>query len=1335
MTSHLRLLTLALLLVPGLAAADPSPAHGPGSRETVLNTFEDAAKEAGDWKGIGATVSIEPIAVTDGNLKLKMVATGDSYPGINRTPPRDWRGHEVLRFRVWSGTAYELQVRIDDDFSKDYPTQFNFTFKLKKGENLCQVRVVDIGKRLQLDRIKALVLFTIKPPPGLVLYFDDVVLGNALSEQVPFIPYAQRKDLIPSLAVTTPHLPFGRGLAGGPRPIFFQTSVFCGREIPELMQRLDLQVSQLTWDRYYDCNTWGFGDFYHQRGHAIDVNLMQEYFASSMQGPERFAALVLANTNGWLRYTQGAREALVRRVTQQGEGLVFVYPWPGGDSPGAAWPQDLQDVCALIGAESDYLRSSGYFSYPKGEPPVSGVWRRTADHPITRGVPLEAIPMANISIRRYTAAPGAQVLLETTDGTPVLAVRQVGKARLVTFAWISNGATPEIHAPDTLLSERPYRYQEALYSLMARAILWASGHDFPRTGAAVELPVAGGNASPHFTTRQWKDAAGAVTDWELEFHPPGATGVAAVTLEAPCDLTVGDPLAIAFSLPEAAQGGQVTLSLVEEADGRRRTLESLELAATAGRMTGTLPSGRVRQALARVEVQARKGDALLAEGRAEVVVSPRYRPGESRWQDYEVLMWPNPALPFLQPLEDRMMKAFGATGVMDTEWQPRERCLRWARAGLRLMVHDFARKQLQISHNDFSELAARFNRTGDRALLVRNPSYADPAFLAAERERVRDVVRTLKPFNPTNYITCDEPSLTSYAKDFDFDLHPENIRLFRQRLEEKFGTIAALNAALSTNSASFAVVEPPLSSQKQWPLWNEWRAHNDRVMADGYRLYREAVESVDPNGTISISGTQVATSFNGFDWSQLSQHFGTMQGYGYSHQNRQRLSFRPDMLNAVPAGYGRSGKAVDHQVWSELLLNGGGHVLFWWIAFRNPDLSLSSSAQDYRRVFAEMTSGTGKQYMQAQRAWHPVGIAYSMNSLRAVYATGDSEGRHSLYHKRSDALCDDLLAAGYDPVFISDAQIAAGELTSRGLKALFLPACLSLGYGDRTGGLAVKPALEAFLKAGGLVVATHEPEMDEFLRPRTPEPAFWKQVRMYDSLKPDLGAALGRVGVLPWAEVRNPQGGRIAKLEVAVHRLRGEVAAHIVTVVRPPAGMKEKLGADGVVTMVPDAEAGNAVEPAVLKLQGLGQPVAYDLRGGYAAAKDGATTVETHSLLPTRPDTYTFDALAGDARCFALLPYRVEGLELTAQREHGDLVITWRLAGAKAFAPHVVRIEAGELGAGGFVPDAVFSRNEVTPSSGQGRLSLPLAREDGDRRLSVRVRDLLSGLTRTIAVR
>ena len=181
-----------------------------------------------------------------------------------------------------------------------------------------------------LDDIKALIFFTSYPPAGLTLYLDDIILGKKLSEQVSFIPYSERKDLQPTLRVVTPHLPFAKGIAGGPLKTFCLTSVLYGRETSEMMQRADMTVSQLTWDRSFGNNTWGFGDFYGQRGHMFDNVLMGRYIASSMQGPETFDSIYLSTPQCWELFPLGAREAIVKRVSEKGEGLVFVNPFPGG---------------------------------------------------------------------------------------------------------------------------------------------------------------------------------------------------------------------------------------------------------------------------------------------------------------------------------------------------------------------------------------------------------------------------------------------------------------------------------------------------------------------------------------------------------------------------------------------------------------------------------------------------------------------------------------------------------------------------------------------------------------------------------------------------------------------------------------------------------------------------------------------------------------------------------------------------------------------------------------------------------------------------------------------
>ena len=690
-------------------------------------------------------------------------------------------------------------------------------------------------------------------------------------------------------------------------------------------------------------------------------------------------------------------------------------------------------------------------------------------------------------------------------------------------------------------------------------------------------------------------------------------------------------------------------------------------------------------------------------------------------------MWPVHGLPFLATLEDEMMRDWGSTGVMITGWRSREFRMRWARAGLRIMVHDFARRQLQLSHEGFALLSDKWNKTRDRSLLIRQPSYADPEFLKAEITRVGDIVKMLKPFNPTNWITCDEPSISSYAKDFDFDFHPENILWFRRALAEKFKTVANFNKALNTSFESFDAVYPPMTEEakasKNWGLWNDWRAHNDHVMAEGYRHYRDIVSSIDPNGTISISGTQRATPFDGFDWARLSPFFGTMQGYGYGHQDRKRLSFNPEMINAVPAGYGRSGRSVDYQIWSNLVLNGGGHVLFWWIAFRNPDLSYCQSAKDYARIFDEIKRGIGKQYQQATVQRHPIAIIYSMNSMRAAYTLGDMEGNSGTWFQVNDKVTDDIIAAGYDPFYISDDQIASGELIRRGVKVLFLPMTLSIGLGEKTGGLSLLPALKTFIKSGGKIIYTHAPVCDEFIQPSRIDIGVLSTWTSYETIASRLASTLENAGVKRFVVATRPDGSPVPKLTVPVHQLKGDAGGMLVTVIRAPAGTKEVVGGDGVVHVVPDPDSGAEIENVSIDLSALNFKTSYDVRAG--------------KQLELKDKKYRFDMLHGDGFPIALLPYEISELRLAATVSDRMLMLDWNLIGPERFAPHVVRVSIGDLtenGSGLQSEDTALSFNATTGDAGRGSATIPLAFEDLGRSFVITAKDILTGMTTTIFV-
>ena len=1247
-------------------------------------------------------LEIGPRTVTDTGNVMKFQVRQGQYPGFTVSAPKnmpaDWSKFEALSFIIWSANDTSIAIRIDDEKSFNYNSRFNGGMNIQKGRTLVQIPIVNIAKSINPAKIKAMVIFLVDPPKGTTLHFGNLMLGPLQDDKVDFIPYAERYDLTSSTEFATPHIPAARNLAGGPVPVFMLTSVKYGREVPEMMQRMDLKVSQLTWDREWGANTWGFGDFYGLRGHSIDYVLMQKYLDSSMQGPEKFGALVLYTPLGWNRFTASARKAIIKRVKENGEGLVFVMPFPGDQ--GKPWPDDLKEICALTDSATDWLRGGDDVRYPNEGRVIGKKWVKAKDHPIVNGVPLEALPFQHMEVQQYKAAPDAEVLIATESGEPVLAVRQVGKGRVVTIAARAFSLTPMINPPREFQNKIPYRFWEAWYSLENRAILWAAGREFKRDGAPVELKLDGDNADRFFTARQWKDAAGKVTDWELTFATP-KNEPKAFAITVPESVQPGETIKVAFTPPADAGATEWAALLGEIVDNKWRTLESITLAANA---PAELPTKRVRALMAYVKIEGRKDGAVVALGKGEVVVSP-----EAKWDDYEIHSWLESGIPFLADYEDQRMRDFGLTCNTVSPWDVNG-CKALFRGGMR--VHGCGLTGGLHAH-DIDGQAKRFNETHDKKELIRNPSYADAAFVAKEREQVQKYAEILKPFAPLSMIMSDETALTSYTREFDFDFHPDNVINFRAKMKAKFGAIEALNAAFGTTYPSFEKMEPPTSDEakaaKNFGLWNEWRAFNDDMWSGAFKMYGDAMKEKFPATRVSVSGTQESAIFNGIDWAKLTPMFGAVSGYGGRFQELQRMNFHPGGLRVTPWGaYGRSGRAVDHQVWASLTTGGSGMGLFWWLSLRNADLTFSKSGQDYQRVFNEIRTGTGKQYMLAARQFSPVAVLWSPDSQRASWTLGQFDE----FKKVEAAVVNALTDAEFDPYFISQDQLVAGDLSKHGTKVIVLPMSLSLGIGAKKGGQALLPALEKFAAAGGMVVVTHDLQFDEFLQPaKWPEALAGKLVK-FDAIKADLVGALGKAGAKPWLRCA-AAGARVKGLSATLHKLPG-ADAFLVTLIRTPIGAKDVVGADGVMHSVPDAEGGKELETVTVDVSALGKVNFYDIRKKAAlTATDGKLTIEVQ---------------AGGGLPIASLPYTVEDLSVTASNQDRMLSVTWALkTSAQPIATHVMRVEVIDAATG--QPDRNLSANVNTGADGKGAYVFPLALEDANRKLSVRVHDILSGKT------
>src|ERR1044071_1389092 len=177
----------------------------------------------------------------------------------------------------------------------------------------------------------------------------------------------QKNDITYSAEVATPHVPWASKLAGGPVKGFFIPSIQYGRDMVELMQRVQLAPTTVSIDRNWDINCWGSGDYYgHEyRGDRDDFQTVYGYVEKDLTGPAPFEVLVIPGLNGWSRMTRATRDAILRRV-RDGAGLVLLHPFVGdvkghpfkGDE--ATGDERIWEISPLYGVADDTVNERGY---------------------------------------------------------------------------------------------------------------------------------------------------------------------------------------------------------------------------------------------------------------------------------------------------------------------------------------------------------------------------------------------------------------------------------------------------------------------------------------------------------------------------------------------------------------------------------------------------------------------------------------------------------------------------------------------------------------------------------------------------------------------------------------------------------------------------------------------------------------------------------------------------------------------------------------------------------------------------------------------------------------
>jgi hypothetical protein len=396
--------------------------------------------------------------------------------------------------------------------------------------------------------------------------------------------------------------------------------------------------------------------------------------------------------------------------------------------------------------------------------------------------------------------------------------------------------------------------------------------------------------------------------------------------------------------------------------------------------------------------------------------------------------------------------------------------------GMEQAIAEFQRTQDEgaLSYLVKKEL---YKRTGDKRFLVRRPELDDPATLRLLQDVSRTAARAKAVYNMDYYFVGDEGSLGSYADPVDFCFGPHTLARFRSFLRGQYGSLDALNRSWKSAFTEWDAVVPLTTDEARasgrFAPWADHRTYMETSFANAYATVRQAVVEGDPEGRIALSGTQVTTPWNGCDWRRLDQVVDDFLSYSGGNQWEIHRSFaKPGARVGFWTGYGRSGAAVKHEVWSAALSGVLFPNLFWSPSIVNPDLTFSRSGQDLGAAFQALRfEGIGKLLMEAERVPDGVALHYSIPSVHAAgilgqHARGDDEdapvpGKRDFPGAR-DGWVRVLQDLGFSPDFVASDQLEANGLDGR--RVFVLPYSLALSDAEVR-------ALRAFVEKGGVLLA------------------------------------------------------------------------------------------------------------------------------------------------------------------------------------------------------------------------------------------------------------------------
>ena len=359
-----------------------------------------------------------------------------------------------------------------------------------------------------------------------------------------------------------------------------------------------------------------------------------------------------------------------------------------------------------------------------------------------------------------------------------------------------------------------------------------------------------------------------------------------------------------------------------------------------------------------------------------------------------------------------------------------------------------------------------------RKLLWREHCPNDPGVRKIAFERFNELVKMKMGIRPTFLNMADEPGIGDQAAPFDFCYCNHCMRLFRQRMEARYGTLDAMNAAWGTDHQAWDAVFPLSTDEtirrakadekapRNFASWNDHRAFMDDAFVEFFDGMRRDARQFWQFGLYSHGGNQAPNVFGGWDFAKIVNSADALIPYNIAGNDEVIRSLAPDLPKISP--YFGDDPLLCRQLWHGAL-NWDLGFIFWdnneehGRFFDHKTGRPTKRAKLFGPVLREIKAGFTRQTRTWRRQDDPIAVLYSQPSMRAHWMveviesgedwidrdSGDENvgPRHQAIRSSWQKLIEDCNVSYR---YVSYLDMAAGREDLAGFKVLVLTETASL---------------------------------------------------------------------------------------------------------------------------------------------------------------------------------------------------------------------------------------------------------------------------------------------------